>query len=313
MLYYTVKRVLMTIPVMGIVAFFVFSLLYITPGDPAVVMAGEQATPEQVKALSVSMGLDQPFLVRFVRWTSKVVQGDLGNSILSNQPVSEIISQRIGPTFSLLICSMAVSVVLSVLFGVVAAWQRGKWADRLFTLVTALAFSIPVFVVGYMLAYVFASQLKWFPVQGYSPPSAGWGAYLKGLVLPSLTLGTAYSALIARTTRASMLEVLSQDYIRTARAKGALMPRILFRHALKNASIPIVTVIGLGVAHLIGGAVITESVFAIPGMGTLTLDAILQRDYPVIQGVVLLFSASYVLVNLIVDLLYTLLDPRISY
>lgn len=313
MLFYLCRRILATIPVITVVALVVFSLLYITPGDPAVVIAGDHATAEDIERIRIAIGLDKPFIVRFGGWFWQVLNGDLGTSIFTNQPVAYVIGQRLGPTFSLLTLSLIISILIAVPLGTVAAWKRGKTADRLFTMVTVSAFSVPVFVVGYLLAFAFASSLRWLPVQGYVPPSDGLGPYLQSLLLPAATLGFAYSALIARVTRASMLDVLSQDYIRTATAKGAPLVRVLFRHALKNAAIPIVTVVGLGLANLIGGSVITENVFAIPGLGRLTLDAILHRDYPVIQGVVLIFSGAYIAVNLLVDIVYTVLDPRIRY
>lgn len=313
MLVYTIRRLIMTIPVMGVVALVVFTLLYITPGDPAVVIAGDHATPEELAAIRQALGLDQGFLVRFGIWLWGVLQGDLGVSIFSNQPVTRLIGQRLMPTFSLLLFSMIIAIGVAVPFGVLAAWYRGRAFDRIFMVSTVLAFSIPVFVFGYMLAYTFSTNLRWFPVQGYKPPSEGLGVFLAHMTLPAVTLGLSYSALIARVTRASMLEVLSQDFIRTARAKGALPRTVLFRHALKNASVQIVTVIGLGIATLIGGSVVTETVFALPGIGKLIVDAILHRDYPVIQGIVLMFSLIKVIINLIVDLSYTLLDPRIRY
>jgi peptide/nickel transport system permease protein len=313
MFYYIVRRILILPPVMLTVAVVVFSLLYFTPGDPAAMIAGDQATPDDVERIRVAMGLDKPFFVRFGLWAWQLLNGDLGTSIFANQPVTLMIGQRIGPTLSLLILSVIISLVVAVPLGVLAARKRGKNADRLFMLVTVLAFSLPVFVIGYLLAFTFSSTLKWLPVQGYTPLSEGVGSFLAHLVLPAVTLGVSYGAILARTTRASMLDVLSQDYIRTAVAKGAPPRVILFTHALKNAAIPIVTVIGLGLTALIGGSVITESVFSIPGIGRLTLDAILHRDYPVIQGVVLLFSASYVVVNLLIDVAYTFLDPRIRY
>jgi peptide/nickel transport system permease protein len=313
MLLYLVRRILATIPIVTVVALVVFSLLYVTPGDPAVVIAGDQATAEDIERIRIAIGLDKPFIVRFGGWFWQVLNGDLGTSIFTNQPVVHIIGQRLGPTFSLLTLSLVISILIAVPLGTLAAWKRGKTADRVFMIITVSGFSIPVFVVGYLLAYSFASTLRWLPVQGYVPLSDGFGPYLQRLLLPAVTLGFAYSALIARVTRASMLDVLSQDYIRTAKAKGAPLVRILFRHALKNAAIPIVTVVGLGLANLIGGSVITENVFAIPGLGRLTLDAILHRDYPVIQGVVLIFSAAYIAVNLLVDIIYNLLDPRIRY
>jgi peptide/nickel transport system permease protein len=310
---YIIRRVLATIPVMAIVALFVFSLLYLAPGDPAAVIAGDQATPADVERIRESLGLDRPYLVRFGAWAWDIARGDLGVSIFTNLPVSTMIKQRIEPTLSLMVVTLILAVSIAVPMGVIAAWKQGTTIDRLVMAFAVLGFSVPVFVVGYLLAYVFALELDWLPVQGYTPFSNGFFPWMENLVLPAIALGGVYIALIARITRATMLEVLSQDYIRTARAKGAGQRAILFVHALKNAAVPIVTVIGIGVALLIGGAVVTESVFAIPGLGRLTVDAILRRDYPVIQGVILLFSFVYVLVNLLIDLSYTLFDPRIRY
>jgi peptide/nickel transport system permease protein len=310
---YLVRRVLATIPVMAIVALFVFSLLYIAPGDPAAVIAGDQATPQDVERIRESLGLDRPYLVRFGTWVWDILHGDLGVSIFTNLPVATMIKQRVEPTLSLMVLTVTLAVSVAVPMGVLAAWRQGTVIDRAVMGFAVLGFSVPVFVVGYLLAYIFALELDWLPVQGYTPLAQGFFPWLENLVLPAVALGGVYIALIARITRATMLEVLSQDYIRTARAKGAGQGSILFVHALKNAAVPIVTVIGIGIALLIGGAVVTESVFAIPGLGRLTVDAILRRDYPVIQGVVLLFSFVYVLVNLGVDLLYTLFDPRIRY
>jgi peptide/nickel transport system permease protein len=313
MLAYIVRRVLATIPVMLVVAFFVFSLLYLAPGDPAAVIAGDQATPQDVERIRASLGLDRPFLIRFGEWLWRVMQGDLGVSIFTNLPVSHMIAQRIEPTTSLMILTITLAIAIAVPLGVVAAWKAGSWLDRAVMAFAVFGFSVPVFVTGYVLAYIFALELDWLPVQGYTPLSQGFWPFLQNLILPSVALGSIYIALIARITRATMLEVLAQDYIRTAKAKGLGSGGILFLHALKNAAVPISTVIGIGIALLIGGAVVTESVFAIPGLGRLTVDAILRRDYPVIQGVVLLFSFVYVLVNLAIDLLYTVFDPRIRY
>jgi peptide/nickel transport system permease protein len=310
---YAIRRVLATIPVMAIVALFVFSLLYIAPGDPAAIIAGDQATPADVERIRASLGLDRPFLVRFGEWLWHVLNGDLGVSIFTNLPVTHMIAQRIEPTLSLLVLTLTFAISFAVPMGVLAAWKQGQWIDRIVMVVAVLGFSVPVFVVGYVLAYTFALQLDWFPVQGYTPISEGLGPWLSNLVLPTVALGSAFIALIARITRATMLEVLSQDYVRTAKAKGVDQRDLLFVHALKNAAVPIVTIIGLGFAGLLGGAVVTESVFAIPGVGRLVVDAILRRDYPVIQGVVLMTSFLYVLVNLAVDLLYTVFDPRIRY
>src|SRR5258707_1187899 len=313
MLSYILRRILSTLPVMGIVALFVFSLLYIAPGDPAAVIAGDQASPADVERIRQSLGLDRPFLVQFGSWVWGILHGDFGTSIFTNLPVAALIAQRIEPTLSLMTLTLVLTLLVAIPLGVVAAWKAGSWVDRTIMGFAVFAFSLPVFVVGYVLAYVFALQLEWLPVQGYTPLAQGFWPWLKNLILPAVALGGVYIALIARITRASMLEVLAQDYIRTARAKGLGQSNILFIHALKNAAVPIVTVIGIGVALLIGGAVVTESVFAIPGLGRLTIDAILRRDYPVIQGIVLLFSFLYVLVNLMVDVTYTLIDPRIRY
>jgi peptide/nickel transport system permease protein len=310
---YVVRRILATIPVMVVVALFVFSLLFIAPGDPAAVIAGDQATPADVERIRQNLGLDRPFLVQFSEWVWRLLHADLGRSIFTNLPVTTMIAQRVEPTLSLMVITLFLSIIVAVPIGVLAAWKVGTWFDRAIMGFAVFGFSVPVFVVGYLLAYLFALQLEWLPVQGYTPISQGLWPWLQNLILPSIALGCVYIALIARITRATMLEVLQQDYIRTARAKGLGQSPILFIHALKNASVPIVTVIGIGIALLIGGAVVTESVFAIPGLGRLTVDAILRRDYPIIQGVVLLFSFVYVLVNLGIDLLYTLLDPRIRY
>jgi peptide/nickel transport system permease protein len=313
MLAHIARRILATIPVMAAVALFVFSLLYIAPGDPAAVIAGEQATPEDVEKIRTSLGLDRPFVVRFGEWAWQISHADLGTSMFTGLPVTQLIQQRLEPTLSLMLVTLILAVTVAVPMGVVAAWKAGTWIDRGLMAFAVFGFSVPVFVVGYVLAYVFALDLDWLPVQGYTPLASGFGPWLENLVLPALALGCVYIALIARTTRASMLEVLQQDYIRTARSKGMGQGGILFVHALKNAAVPIVTVIGIGIALLIGGAVVTESVFAIPGLGRLTVDAILRRDYPLIQGIVLLFSFVYVLVNLLIDILYTLIDPRIRY
>ena len=310
---YLIRRVLATIPVMLFVALFVFSLLYIAPGDPAAIIAGDQATPADVDRIRESLGLDRPFVVRFFGWLWDVLNGDLGKSIFTNLPVTHMIKQRIEPTLSLMVFTLCLALSIAIPAGVIAAWKHGSLIDRVVMMMAVLGFSVPVFVVGYVLAYVFALQLEILPVQGYTPIDRGLWPWMRNLILPSVALGGVYIALIARITRATMLEVLSQDYIRTAKAKGVGQRQMLFVHALKNAAVPIVTIVGIGFAALIGGAVVTESVFAIPGLGRLTVDAILRRDYPVIQGVVLLFSFIYVAVNLMVDLLYTLFDPRIRY
>ena len=310
---FILKRILSTLPVMAFVALFVFSLLYIAPGDPAVVIAGDQASPEDVERIRQSLGLDRPFFIRFGEWLWQILHGDLGTSIFTNLPVRDMIAQRIEPTLSLMVVTLLFAVTVAVPLGVIAAWKVGTYLDNAIMAFAVLGFSVPVFIIGYLLAYIFALELDWLPVQGYTPFGNGLWPWLRNLILPAITLGFVYIALIARITRATMLDVLQQDYIRTAKAKGVAQSRVLYVHALKNAAVPVVTVIGIGLALLIGGAVVTESVFAIPGLGRLTVDAILRRDYPVIQGVVLLFSFVYVLVNLGIDLLYTVIDPRIRY
>ncbi len=310
---YIVRRVVATIPVMLLVAVFVFLLLRLAPGDPAAIIAGDNVTPAQIAKIRTNLGLDQPIWQQFAIWIWHIIHGDLGTSIFSGRPVAQLILQRAQPTIALTLTTLVVALTIALTIGVLAAWRAGSWIDRSVMLFAVCGFSIPVFVVGYLLVYLFSMKLRWLPVQGYVPIQGGLGPWFSHLVLPSVALGLAYVALIARITRASMLEVLAEDYIRTARAKGVGTGRMLIRHALKNAAVPITTVVGIGFALLIGGVVITESVFNIPGVGRLVVDAILRRDYPIIQGIILVFSGIYVLVNLVVDVLYTVLDPRISY
>jgi peptide/nickel transport system permease protein len=313
MIQYIVRRLLSTVVVMAVVAFVVFSLLYLTPGDPAAVIAGDIATDEDIRLIRLHLGLDDPFLVRFGRWAWGLLHGDLGTSIFTNLPVTHLIGQRVEPTVSLTLCTLVVSILVAVPLGVLAAAKAGTWLDRAVMAFSVLGFSVPVFVIAYGLILTLSVQYELLPVQGYRTFHEGWWEWLRHLILPSIALGTVYIALITRMTRASMLDVLSQDYIRTAEAKGLAPGQVLVGHALKNAAIPVVTTIGVGVALLISGAIVTETVFALPGIGRLTVDAILRRDYPVIQGVTLLFSAVYVLVNLAVDLSYVLFDPRVRY
>jgi peptide/nickel transport system permease protein len=310
---YIVRRLLATIPVMGVVALFVFSLLYLTPGDPAVIIAGDFATADDVARIRAKLGLDRPFWERFSEWAWMVVRGDLGISIFTNLPVTTLIGQRVEPTVALTLTTLLVSVSLAVPMGVLAAWKAGRWLDRVVMGFAVLGFSVPIFVLAYLFIFFFSIYLEWLPVQGYTSIREGFWPFLERLILPSAALGITYIALIARITRASMLEVLSQDYIRTAEAKGLAADKVLVGHALKNAAVPIITIIGIGIALLISGVVVTETVFAIPGIGRLVVDAILRRDYPIIQGVILIFSAAYVLINLAVDISYTFLDPRIRY
>jgi peptide/nickel transport system permease protein len=298
---------------MAVVAFIVFSLLYLTPGDPAAVIAGDVATEDDIKRIRQSLGLDQPFIVRFGAWLWSLLHGDLGISIFTNLPVTKLIAQRIEPTISLTICTLIVAIITSVPLGTIAAARAESKTDRAIMGFSVLGFSLPVFVLAYLLILLFSLQLQILPVQGYRPIAEGFWPWLKHLILPSLALGTVYAALITRITRASVLDVLAQDYIRTAQAKGLEERNILIHHALKNAAVPIITIIGIGIGLLISGAVVTETVFAIPGIGRLTVDAILRRDYPIIQGVILIFSATYVIINLLIDLSYVFFDPRIRY
>jgi peptide/nickel transport system permease protein len=310
---YIIRRILATVPVMAVVALFVFSLLHLSPGDPAVIIAGDTATLDDIVRIRQKLGLDQPLYVQFVTWVWGLLHGDLGISIFTNLPVSKLIAQRVEPTITLTISTLIISVLAAIPMGVLAAWKAGGWIDRLVMVFAVIGFSVPSFVLAYVLIYVFAISTDLLPVQGFVSIGNGFWPFLSHIAMPSLALGMIFAALIARMTRASMLDVLAQDYIRTAQAKGLSNDRVLIGHALKNAAVPIVTIIGVSLALLISGVVVTETVFAIPGLGRLTVDAILRRDYPIIQGIILVFSAAYVLVNLLVDLSYTFLDPRIRY
>ena len=302
-----------TLPVMGIVAVVVFAMLRLTPGDPAAIIAGDNATNEQLQQIRSQMGLDRPIVVQLGLWLWQLMHGDLGVSLISRVPVTQLIGDRIGPTIALATAIIVFSVLVAVPLGVLAAWRQGTWLDRLVSALSVFGFSVPVFVIGYVLILLVSLQLGWLPVQGYRPISAGFWPFAQRLILPTLALSSAYIALIARITRTSILEVMGEDYIRTARAKGQNEIGVLIHHALRNAAVPIVTVLGVGIATLIGGVVVTESVFNLPGLGRLVVESVLGRDYPVIQGVILFFSFAYLLINLLIDLLYTLFDPRIRY
>ena len=313
MLAYIARRLLAMIPVMAVVAVLVFSMLRLTPGDPAAIIAGAAATSQDIVDIRQKLGLDRPIVTQFAIWIGRVLTGDFGESFFYKKQVADLILDRAGPTLALAAFTMLLSVLVAVPLGVVAAYRQGTWIDRLVMGFSVLGFSVPVFVIGYSLIYVFAIKLNWLPVQGYQPIAEGVGGFVQRLILPSITLSVIYIALIARIARTSVLEVLGEDYIRTARAKGLSNRVVLMRHALRNAAVPIITVIGIGIALLIGGVVVTESVFSIPGLGRLTVDAVLARDYPTVQAVILLFAFVYVLINLLVDVMYTVLDPRIRY
>lgn len=312
MLLYILGRLLAAIPIFLLVAVFIFSLAHLTPGDPAVLLAGDNANPQQVEKIRERLHLDKPLIVQFGIWAGNALRLDLGDSVYSNQPVTKLIAQRIEPTMVLAIVTLMITVAIAVPLGVIAAWRANGLIDRAIMAFAVFGFSVPVFVIGYLLVYYFAVKLKWFPVQGYKPLKDGVLATLHSVTLPSIALALVFAALIARVTRAAMLEALNENFTRTARAKGLGSLRILVVHALKFAGVPVITVIGIGFATLVGGVVVTESVFNIPGIGRLTVDAITRRDYPVVQGVILFFSALLILINLLVDLSYVLFDPRVK-
>ncbi len=307
------KRLLAAIPVMLVVATVVFLLLRLAPGDPARIIAGDMASEQAVSEVRAQMGLDQPLLTQYALAMGALLKGDLGASIISREPVATLIGQRLGPTLALAQCAILLTVCAAIPLGVFSAWWHRRLIDRVTLAVTVLAFSVPAFVVGYLLILVFSVKLNWLPVQGYAGLAAGFGTFLYHMVLPTVTLATVFVALITRITRGSMLEVLGEDFVRTARAKGVPERYVLYRHALRNAAVPIVTVIGLALTTLISGVVVTETIFNIPGVGRLIVDAVLARDYPVVQGTILFFSFVYVFINLAIDLLYVVLDPRIRY
>ncbi len=309
---YIIRRVLAIVPVMAVVAVIVFLLIHLSPGDPAALIAGDFASAEDIAKLRLALGLDEPLWRQFGLWAGRLLQGDLGMSIFTHVPVTQLLAQRVEPTLSIAALTMLISIIVAVPLGVLAAYRAGTWIDRLVMLFAVLAFSVPVFLVGYLLIYGFAIKLQWLPVQGYVSLSEGVGPWLRNLTLPCINLALVYIALITRMTRATVVEVLHEDYIRTARAKGlAVLP--VLEHALRNAAIPIATTVGVGIALLIGGVVVTETVFAIPGIGRLVIDAVQHHDYPVIQSVLLLSAGAYVLINLLIDLSYRLFDPRIRY
>jgi len=304
------RRIAATLPVMAVVAVIVFLLIHLSPGDPAALIAGDLASTDDIARLRTSLGLDLPLWQQFLIWAGKLAHGDLGTSIFTQVPVSELLAQRLEPTLSIALVTMTLSIVLAIPLGTLAAYRAGSWVDRLVMLFAVLAFSVPVFLIGYLLIYTFAIALQWLPVQGYVRLSEGIGPWLRNLLLPCVNLALVYMALLTRMTRATVLEVLQEDYIRTARAKGLGVLAVL-GHALRNAAIPIATTVGVGIALLIGGVVVTETVFAIPGVGRLVIDSVQRHDYPVIQSVLLLSAGVYVLINLLIDLSYRLFDPRI--
>ncbi len=310
---YIGRRLLLIIPTILVVAIFTFGLLQITPGDPAALLAGEEETAEDIEKIRRSLGLDKPVSQQFVEWIGKLARGDLGTSIRSGKPVTGIIIGRLEPTIALTILTEIVAISVAIPLGVLAAWKSNTWIDRTVMGFSVLGFSIPVFWLGFLLIWVFALTLQWLPAGGYERIFNGFWPFAERMILPTVSAALVIMALVARITRASVIEVLQEDYVRTARAKGLGERLVLWRHTLKNASLPIVTIIGLGFAALLTGVVVVEVVFAVPGLGRLLQDAIKARDYPIIQGLIIFLSAIYILVNLAVDVIYAYLDPRIRY
>ncbi len=313
MLTYILKRAVGMVVVMFFVLTIVFLIVRLTPGDPAAIMLGPDATASAIAALRASLGLDEPLIKQYTLFLGRLAQGDLGDSIFLNRPVLTALYERSEPTFFLTLFTMTIAVVFAVPLGIIAAYRRDSWIDRGVTTFAMLAASVPSFWLGLLLIQMFAAKLGWFPVAGYGGPDASFLDRLRHLILPALALGTGASAIILRSTRASMLDVLNDQYVRTARSKGMSELRVVTRHALKNALIPIITVLGLTAAALISGAVVTETVFSLPGIGNLVVSAVMRRDYPVIQGALLVIASLYVLFNFCVDMLYLAVDPRVRY
>ena len=311
MFYYIIKRLIAMLPVLVLVSLIVFTIIHLTPGDPALIMLGEEATPQALAALRHELGLDQPLPVQYLVWLSHVLRGDLGRSIRTNQPVIEAIMQRLPVTLELTIVAMIISMIVAIPAGIISATRRNSASDLISTTLALLGVSMPSFFLAILLIFVFSLKVRWLPPMGYTPFQKGVWENLRGMILPAITLGTAAMAIVARLTRSTLLEALQQDYVRTARAKGLREQAVIYGHALKNAMIPITTILGLQIGFLLGGAVITETIFALPGVGRLVVASIFERDFPLVQGVVLFLALMHLVVNLIVDLLYAYLDPRI--
>jgi peptide/nickel transport system permease protein len=310
---YVIQRLIASIPVLFILAVVIFAVLRISGGDPAAIIAGKDAPQWQIEAIRKDLGLDKPIISQLGIYLKDVLTGDLGQSINSKIPVIKLIKQRVVPTLSLAIMTEILTLPISIPLGVLAAWKANTWIDRTIMIFSSLGFSIPIFFLGFLLIKAFALEINLFPAAGYTAPTEDFGAFLHKLILPSFATAVIFWAFLVRMTRATMIEVLREDYIRTARAKGLAEASVLIRHALKNAALPIVTVVGWGIAELFAGLVVTEQVFAIPGMGRLVVDSIVRRDYPVIQGAMLVIAVLQVVVNLLTDLSYAIFDPRIKY
>jgi peptide/nickel transport system permease protein len=307
------KRLIEMVPVLFLVSLIIFFVVHLTPGDPALLMLGEEATPDKLATLRHQLALDQPIPVQYGIWLSNVLRGDLGRSVRTQQPVVEAIAERLPPTIELTILAMIISLCIAMPAGIISAVRRNSALDFVSTTVSLFGISMPNFFLAILLIFVFALKLRWLPPIGYTPITEDWIANVKGMILPALTLGAATAAVISRQLRSSLLEVLNQEYIRTARAKGLAERMIILGHALKNAMVPVATVIGLQIGALLGGAIITESIFVLPGVGRLLVDSIFARDFPLVQGAVLFLALVYLIANLAVDVLYVFLDPRIRY
>lgn len=308
---YVLKRLLSIIPVLLIVAVIVFMIIHLIPGDPAAVILGPDATPGEVQNLREELGLNLPIYEQFIQWFLGILQGDFGRSVYMNMPVLEAFLGHIGPTLSLALLAQSISIVIAIPLGVVAAKRRGTHVDQTFMIIAMLGLSIPSFLLALLLMLLFGVNLQWLPVAGYEPISAGLWNHLKYMILPAISLGAIQAAVISRMSRSSMIDILNMNYIKTAKAKGVKDRVVTYKHALRNAFIPILTILGETFGGLITGAVVTETVFNLPGIGQLVINAITRRDYAVIQGTILIIAASYLLLNLIIDLLYGLVDPRV--
>ncbi|AEF85832.1 glutathione ABC transporter, permease protein [Treponema primitia ZAS-2] len=308
---YIVKRLLSAIPVLFIVSVVIFSIVYLIPGDPAAMILGENATPEDIAILRLRMGLDQPFVPRYLNWISRVCQGDFGVSVAQSIPVSTMIADRLRPTISLSLYSMIIATIIALPLGMLGARKKGTVPDHIVSVTALLGISLPSFLLGLFLIVIFAVRFRWFPVAGFSPISVGLGPHIRSLTLPAIALGFMYSALLMRMTRASLLETLASDYVRMAKAKGVSDFFLVTKHAFRNALVPIIAVVGQSFIGALSGATVVESLFGIPGIGSLVVNSIGRRDYQVIQAVVLLIALINVVINLAVDLLYGLADPRI--
>ncbi|MBA7541612.1 Glutathione transport system permease protein GsiC [subsurface metagenome] len=311
---YILKRILALIPIMFIVGIFVFFIIHLIPGNPAAMMLGPEATPEEIDAFSRTMGLDRPIPIQFVEWISNVVKGDFGMSLFfQGQPVTEVVFEHFQVTLTLTVLGVILAIVFGIITGVIAAINHNNLLDRIIMVITSAGVSIPNFWLGLMLVLFFSIRFSLLPPAGFKPLSAGLGESLRYLILPAITLAFGQTSLIARMTRSNMLEVLRSDYVRTAKAKGLSELMVNYKHALKNVLIPVITIIGLSFANLMGGAVVTEQIFNIPGVGRLLIKSVFTRDYPVIEGIVLYIAAMWVIINLVTDVLYVIIDPRIEY